>query len=75
MSEATQDNFVTEMGRQVGAEVDELGAAAADLDIYFLAYLRRMARFGYFTFGPIHIDVGVIEDGLADRRSFARADA
>jgi excisionase family DNA binding protein len=59
---ATEDNFVTELVRQIGVEVDELGAASATLDIYFLAYLRRMARFGYFTFGPIHIDVGVIED-------------
>ena len=64
MSEAKpgQDNFVTEMGRQVALEVDDLGAASANLDIYFLAFLRRMARFSYFTFGPIHIDVGVIED-------------
>jgi excisionase family DNA binding protein len=61
-NDAAQDNFVTEMGRQVGAEVDELGAASANLDIYFLAFLRRLSRFGYFTFGPIHIDVGVIED-------------
>src|SRR2546423_2803801 len=56
------DNLVTELGRQVGVEVDELGAASANLDIYFLAYLRRLSRFGYFSFGPIHIDVGVIED-------------
>jgi excisionase family DNA binding protein len=60
--EAAPDNIVTELGRQVALEVDELGAAAATLDIYFLAYLRRMSRFGYFTFGPIHIDVGIIED-------------
>jgi excisionase family DNA binding protein len=56
------ENLVTELGRQVAHEVDDLGAAAANLDIYFLAYLRRLSRFGYFTFGPIHIDVGVIED-------------
>src|SRR4051794_12805967 len=59
------------MGRQVSVEVDELGAASANLDIYFLAYLRRMSRFGYFTFGPIHIDVGVIEDIL--RRTTPKA--
>jgi excisionase family DNA binding protein len=61
-SVADRDNLVTELGRQVAQEVDDMGAASATLDIYFLAYLRRMARFGYFTFGPIHIDVGVIED-------------
>jgi len=61
-TEPTPDNLVTELGRQVALEVDDLGAASANLDIYFLAFLRRLSRFGYFTFGPIHIDVGVIED-------------
>src|SRR3954447_8194890 len=70
-SDAARDNLVTELGRQVAQEVDDLGAASATLDIYFLAYLRRMSRFGYFTFGPIHIDVGVIEDIL--RRTTPKA--
>jgi excisionase family DNA binding protein len=61
-SDPISDNIVSELGRQVGLEVDELGVAAANLDVYFLAYLRRLSRFGYFTFGPIHIDVAVIED-------------
>lgn len=61
-TEPAPDNLVTELGRQVAVEVDNLGAASANLDVYFLAFLRRLSRFGYFTFGPIHIDVGVIED-------------
>jgi excisionase family DNA binding protein len=36
------------------------------LDLLFLAYLRRMSRFGYFHYGPITIDVRMIED-LVDR--------
>src|SRR6266508_3665826 len=32
------------------------------LDIVFAAYLRRMSRFGFFSFGPINIDVRLIED-------------
>jgi excisionase family DNA binding protein len=32
------------------------------LDLLFLAYLRRMSRFGYFHYGPVTIDVRVIED-------------
>jgi excisionase family DNA binding protein len=35
---------------------------AGTLDIHFLCYLRRMSRFGYFTLGPITIDVRLIED-------------
>jgi excisionase family DNA binding protein len=55
-------NLIAELGWAVGEEVDYLGAASATLDIYFLSYLRQMSRFGYFTFGPIHIDVAVVED-------------
>jgi excisionase family DNA binding protein len=33
----------------------------ATLDLVFLCYLRRLARFGYFTLGPITIDVHTIE--------------
>jgi excisionase family DNA binding protein len=32
------------------------------LDVIFLVYLRKMARFGYFTLGPVTIDVRLIED-------------
>ncbi len=34
----------------------------ASLDVLFLAYLRRLSRFGYFALGPITIDVRLIED-------------
>jgi excisionase family DNA binding protein len=66
-----QDSFLVEIARAIGDEVDYLGAANPTLDIAFLAFLRRMARFGYFTFGPIHIDVGVIEDIV--RRTMTKA--
>jgi len=32
------------------------------LDVAFLCYLRRLARFGYFRLGPITIDVRLIEE-------------
>jgi excisionase family DNA binding protein len=32
------------------------------LDLLFLAYLRHLSRFGYFHYGPITIDVRLIED-------------
>lgn len=35
------------------------------LDLLFLAYLRRMSRFGYFHYGPITIDVRLIEELVA----------
>jgi excisionase family DNA binding protein len=39
------------------------------LDVYFLAFLKRFARFGYFSCGPITVDVRLIED-ILDRTSY-----
>jgi excisionase family DNA binding protein len=41
-------------------EVERLGAPG--IDVFFLAFLRRVERFGYFTLGPITVDVRLIED-------------
>lgn len=35
---------------------------ASNADVFLLAFLRRVERFGYFTLGPITIDVRLIED-------------
>lgn len=43
------------------------------LDVAFLAYLKKMARFGFFMFGPITIDVRLIED-LVERTTVRQAD-
>jgi excisionase family DNA binding protein len=46
------------------------------LDLAFLVYLQRMARFGYFVYGPISIDVRLIEEiverGIASRDPVTR---
>jgi excisionase family DNA binding protein len=65
-SEAAGDDLMSELDRSVHTEGERFDALACTLDIYFLAYLRRFARFGYFTFGPINIDLGVVED-IIDR--------
>lgn len=38
------------------------------LDLGFLAYLRALERFGFFMFGPVVIDVGIVEDAYARTR-------
>ncbi len=40
----------------------ELGYPPRSVDQEFIAFLRIFGRFGYFTFGPITIDVGLVED-------------
>lgn len=34
----------------------------SNIDIFFLAFLTRVERFGYFTLGPLTIDVRLIDD-------------
>ncbi len=38
------------------------GGLAASLDLSFVCYLLSLARFGFFTFGPVTIDVRLVED-------------
>ena len=33
-----------------------------DVDLLFLAFLQQESRFGFFTFGPLTIDVRIVED-------------
>lgn len=47
-------------------EVKRLGVSS--LDVFFLAFLKRVERFGYFNLGPITIDVRLIED-IVERTS------
>lgn len=54
------DGFLRDMGLGSGTEAARLGAPVT-VDVMFLVYLRKMARFGYFHFGPITIDVRLIE--------------
>ncbi len=49
----------------------ELGTEEQRLDVLFLAYLLKTSRFGFFTFGPVTIDVRLIEDIV--RRTHAGA--
>ena len=41
-------------------EVSRFGQS--NIDVFFLAFLHRVERFGYFNLGPITIDVRLIED-------------
>ncbi len=50
------------MGAECNAEAKRLGASIITVDIQFLVFLRRFSRFGYFNFGPIAIDVRMIEE-------------
>jgi excisionase family DNA binding protein len=57
----TAPDFFEQLHQDLEAECGRLRSSACTLDIYFFCYLRRLARFGYFTYGPINIDVSLIE--------------
>lgn len=59
---AAPPDFFNRLHQDMEAECLRMRAAVFTLDVYFYCYLRLLARFGYFTYGPVHIDVGVIED-------------
>jgi excisionase family DNA binding protein len=44
------------------AECRRLNSASSTLDIQFLSFLRLASQFGFFSFGPVRIDVRLIED-------------
>jgi excisionase family DNA binding protein len=60
------DDFLREVNQAVVRDAVRLNAAAVTLDLYFAAYLRCMARFGFFNFGPVNLDVRYIEE-IAER--------
>ena len=56
------DAFLRDLNRELDAEAIRLSAAQENLDLYFLVFLRHFSQFGFFTFGPIAIDVRLVED-------------
>ena len=56
------EHFLAEVQRELGRLTREMQSPEATLDILFLAYLLKTSRFGYFSFGPVTIDVRLIED-------------
>jgi len=54
--------FHGEFIEDVIAEAHRLNASAITLDLFFYVFLRRLSRFGFFSFGPVNIDVRLIED-------------
>jgi excisionase family DNA binding protein len=62
MTPGLDSGFHAEFIQDVIAEAHRLNAKAITLDLFFYVFLRRLSRFGFFSFGPINIDVRLIED-------------
>jgi excisionase family DNA binding protein len=57
------DQLLRELQLELAALSDTLHIQAT-VDAWFYVFLRRFSRFGYFTYGPITIDVRLIGDLL-----------
>jgi excisionase family DNA binding protein len=55
-------SFLREVNVRYERESERLRASSLNLDVMFACYLRQMSRFGFFQFGPISIDVNLIEE-------------
>jgi excisionase family DNA binding protein len=56
------DQFLTDFGLECAQEAQAIGANHITVDLQFVVFLKKFARFGYFHFGPISVDVRLIED-------------
>ncbi|MGB4861883.1 MAG: hypothetical protein WBO97_05460, partial [Tepidiformaceae bacterium] len=55
-------HFLSDVQRELARINRELNVEEASVDLLFLAYLLKTSRFGFFSFGPITIDVRLVED-------------
>jgi hypothetical protein len=60
-----EPGFSERFNRELAATTRRLGRHC-DWDVLFLCFLRQVARFGYFTLGPITIDARLIERRVED---------
>jgi excisionase family DNA binding protein len=58
----SDDSFIRAVNVLYEQESARLNAAWLGIDVLFAAYLRHLSRFGVFTYGPITIDVNLIEE-------------
>lgn len=54
--------WFAQLGRDADTIAEELDFAPRTADMQFLAFLRRRSQFGFFLFGPLAIDVSVVEE-------------
>lgn len=58
----TETDLLQALNAAASAECRRLNSAYSTLDIHFLTFLRKTSQFGFFTYGPIQVDVRLIED-------------
>lgn len=62
LPEEFQDPFPADEAIWTAHSREAARLGVSSVDVFFLAFLKRVSRFGYFTLGPITIDVRLVED-------------
>ena len=62
---AAAEPFLDGMSRRLAQLRTEYDFPDADVSTMFLAFLIERSRFGRFEYGPVSIEVGVVEDRFA----------
>jgi excisionase family DNA binding protein len=60
--QVSDESFLKAVNVLYENESVRLNASSLNIDVLFASYLRHMSRFGFFQFGPISIDVNLVED-------------
>ncbi len=64
LEEQANSGLLSEVQLEVRRLVDQYNAKYASIDIMFLAYLLKTSRFGLYQYGPVTIDVSVVEHAV-----------
>ncbi len=60
--EVPDSDFLRAVNLSYEDEGVRLNVATLTVDLFFAVYLRQASRFGFFDFGPVCVDVNLIED-------------
>jgi len=66
--------FLTEFGLECADAARLMGSQSITVELQFLVFLERYARFGYFHFGPVSIDVRMIRE-IVERKLQGQGEA
>jgi excisionase family DNA binding protein len=57
----SESSFIREVNLLYEQESARLNATSLNVDVLFASFLRYMSRFGFFQYGPLTIDVSLVE--------------
>ncbi len=63
--DAAESDLIRSVAQGIHRVAADLAIHPLSLDASFVSYLRLASRFGVFSYGPITLDLGMVEDAVA----------